>query len=683
MWINSRIPEIARSGGAAGSRAHSRLSENRVRSQRSSVFRPNGGGCRPPSFTRLVLGPPCGNHRRSVSKDLQRGVTQPLQTVSFDAGEVDARAAAGLPSAACLYARTPAGELEKLPIERPVLLIGRSHLTDIARNDDKMAPQHAKLVAQGNKHWLHDLGTGKGTYLNGERISEAQLRDGDVVQLGNSHFTYRAAYRPGERAALGPGESGVFPAARPEVMLRQLALQQLASYAQGSASGGSADDERVDLQQIVAKVRRVAAFFRYYWWIIALGSVIGTGAGLVVGLKRVEPATAEFRIRLTKDAEVNPLVGNQQRVKFFDAPQEEFRNPDLIRTTLQRVWGREVQLSEVEAVRSNLTFKREGQTLWYGSYATIDGEDAALEFLKEHRDTYIDSEIEKTLAVWLRQVSTLRAQIDDSERELRRIEQERKRFESEHLGRLPEQGDHYGRLESLRETRSSLLSSLVRARAELGLAQSRLDDEDSLLVERREAVAPLRTRKTTLQQELTELRAAGSGDEHPDVVALKAKLKQLDDQIKRELNRSPTALERRLNSEFRAARGAVQTQGTNVRVLESQLSEVEKEIGRLNSIVKALPGLATEQADIERSAEATTTHYNRAVQKHRSMQLQLDLERDVANSRHHTVTQPHVVPTSRTRGILIRTVIGLFLGFVLGVTIGVIRQLGHYVVLRA
>lgn len=598
-----------------------------------------------------------------------------------DGDDVDARLAAGMPTPACLYVRTPAGELEKIPLERSVLLIGGSRLADIARNDDNMAPQHAKLVTQGKKHWLHDLGSGKGTYLNGERISEAQLRDRDTIQLGNTHFTYRAAFQPGERITHAAGESGALPALRPDVMLRQLALQQLAAQAQG-APGGGGDEERVDLQQIVAKVRRVLAFFRYYWWVIVLCTVLGTGAGLALGLKGVAPARAEFRIRLTPDAIDNPME-MQQRIKYFDAPQEEFRNPDLIRATLDSLLGREVGLGELDHVRGQLEFRREGQTLWFGSYSTIEGPDAALEFLDAHLDNYVESEIEKTLAVLIRQEGTMRSQIDDTRRELKRIEQERERFKRENLGRLPEQGNHYARLDSLRGQRLSLSSSLESARADLALAQGKLNDDDSLLVERRDTIRPLQARKTTLNQELAELEAGGAGQEHPDVVALKAKIKQLDEQIERELNRDASPLEKRLNPEFREARRAVQESSTNVRVLEKQLAAVDQEIGRLSGVVKDLPELEAKAADIERDFASTQSHYNRALEKFRNTQVQLRLERDVAKSRYHVVTKPHVLPQSRAKGIVLRALLGLLVGFALGVAIGVFRQVGHYIVLRA
>jgi len=44
--------------------------------------------------------------------------------------------------------------------------------------------QHAVVVRQGSAWLIRDLGSLNGTYVNGERVEEAALTQGDDVQIG-------------------------------------------------------------------------------------------------------------------------------------------------------------------------------------------------------------------------------------------------------------------------------------------------------------------------------------------------------------------------------------------------------------------------------------------------------------------------------------------------------------------
>jgi DNA-binding NtrC family response regulator len=57
--------------------------------------------------------------------------------------------------------------------------------------DPEMSRQHARLV-QGPGGWeIHDLGSKNGTLVNGERVNQASLTDGDVIEVGATLLVYR------------------------------------------------------------------------------------------------------------------------------------------------------------------------------------------------------------------------------------------------------------------------------------------------------------------------------------------------------------------------------------------------------------------------------------------------------------------------------------------------------------
>ena len=76
------------------------------------------------------------------------------------------------------------GEMYKLGTERTVL--GRGNAADIHIVDDGISRRHAEIVNQGTHMVVRDLGSTNGTFLNGSKIAEQVLRDGDKIQVGST-----------------------------------------------------------------------------------------------------------------------------------------------------------------------------------------------------------------------------------------------------------------------------------------------------------------------------------------------------------------------------------------------------------------------------------------------------------------------------------------------------------------
>lgn len=75
------------------------------------------------------------------------------------------------------------------PPGAPRLTIGRAG-ADLVLEQPLVSREHAELLWQGDRHVLRDLGSETGTFVNGERIEERELRPDDVVQIGPFRLTY-------------------------------------------------------------------------------------------------------------------------------------------------------------------------------------------------------------------------------------------------------------------------------------------------------------------------------------------------------------------------------------------------------------------------------------------------------------------------------------------------------------
>jgi diguanylate cyclase (GGDEF)-like protein len=76
------------------------------------------------------------------------------------------------------------GEMYKL--EKAQLVIGRGDKADLRLVDDGISRDHARIVKDGDRMVLEDLGSTNGTYCNGERVSRQPLSEGDKILLGTT-----------------------------------------------------------------------------------------------------------------------------------------------------------------------------------------------------------------------------------------------------------------------------------------------------------------------------------------------------------------------------------------------------------------------------------------------------------------------------------------------------------------
>jgi pSer/pThr/pTyr-binding forkhead associated (FHA) protein len=83
-----------------------------------------------------------------------------------------------------------AGETVLLPLDNDVVRIGRSPANDIVLDDASVSRRHALLARRGETTFVLDDRSLNGVRVNGERMSEAPLRDGDALVLGNVAVRY-------------------------------------------------------------------------------------------------------------------------------------------------------------------------------------------------------------------------------------------------------------------------------------------------------------------------------------------------------------------------------------------------------------------------------------------------------------------------------------------------------------
>ncbi|MEN6642670.1 MAG: DUF3662 and FHA domain-containing protein [Armatimonadia bacterium] len=75
----------------------------------------------------------------------------------------------------------------------PNMVIGRGSDCEIRLEDSAVSRHHAEIVWQYVQYQVRDLDSANGTFVNGQPVSSALLRDGDLVEVGLVQLRYHSA----------------------------------------------------------------------------------------------------------------------------------------------------------------------------------------------------------------------------------------------------------------------------------------------------------------------------------------------------------------------------------------------------------------------------------------------------------------------------------------------------------
>jgi pSer/pThr/pTyr-binding forkhead associated (FHA) protein len=83
---------------------------------------------------------------------------------------------------------------------------GRSQGNHVCLKDESVAMSHFRIYRNGREYSVYDLGSKKGTLVNGERIEKVPLSPGDIILVGNMKMLFDLVDEetPGRLASSAP-----------------------------------------------------------------------------------------------------------------------------------------------------------------------------------------------------------------------------------------------------------------------------------------------------------------------------------------------------------------------------------------------------------------------------------------------------------------------------------------------
>jgi uncharacterized RDD family membrane protein YckC len=79
----------------------------------------------------------------------------------------------------------------EIALPRTLLSIGRDPGNDLVLPDAMVSRRHAVIECRGNQYFIRDCNSSNGSLVNGDKVSERSLRNGDLVAIGTARLLFR------------------------------------------------------------------------------------------------------------------------------------------------------------------------------------------------------------------------------------------------------------------------------------------------------------------------------------------------------------------------------------------------------------------------------------------------------------------------------------------------------------
>jgi predicted component of type VI protein secretion system len=118
-----------------------------------------------------------------------------------------------------------AGVAPTIPLQRPVLLIGRHPECDVRIDLSKISRRHCCIALAYDRVMVRDLGSRNGLRVNGVAVEESQLHPGDEIAIGPIIYRMESE-APAPASAPPPG----IPVDRPAPSVKPPSLPDFSNF---------------------------------------------------------------------------------------------------------------------------------------------------------------------------------------------------------------------------------------------------------------------------------------------------------------------------------------------------------------------------------------------------------------------------------------------------------------------
>jgi uncharacterized protein involved in exopolysaccharide biosynthesis len=570
-----------------------------------------------------------------------------------------------------------------------VTTLGRSESADITLADDRVSGRHCEVVRGTLGFRIRDLGSSNGTLVNAAKATEAELKEGDLVQVGYTVFKFQLAppaagagmpgmgmggmgmgMGMGGMPGMGMGGMGMGMGGMPGMAMTPMSMPMAMApmvppmamstpqivVTTGPAQQAAPPSEEMNLEEMIGNVRKVVDFFVPYKKMILAAGAVGLVLGFVLAIVTPPSVKATFEMNISTGGENGQGLATER----VQQARSTWKSTKLLRMTLQAL-GEQPGEDRVAILQKLLNFETTTPNFgippptmnFVGDYTSSTKEDAE-GFLTAHIKSFITNEVEETTKQYATKLTFLTDEETKASAELKTSEESLKEFKQKYLASLPENvAKSQDQVFELEKTVGELTS---------GIEQLKLEMQSATTVS---GPSKKQLEVKAINEQIAELKAQGGlGDNHPDVVALKKRLARVE------------AAE---DTGPRMAGGANGKSTGQIRAeitaKSSQLEAVKKQLETVKTAQASMPEFEARYAELNRNHDAAKKKFEQLSAEKSQVEYQLKSERQLAETRFDVVVPPRAEKKSAGADYVKKVMIGVIGGIVMGFAIAGFLQI--------
>jgi uncharacterized protein involved in exopolysaccharide biosynthesis len=555
-------------------------------------------------------------------------------------------------------------------MSRNAVVVGRDEAAELRIVDGSVSGQHARITSRGRTFEIEDLGSTNGTSVGGNRVDRATLENGDRVTLGTTELMFLLE-RPTTATVRLPDDANR-PSRRsgPSAVVAQAASPV---HLAPALAHHNREPEELSLVEIVNRAARLFDFIRRKMVLIVVLAGAGTALALLSTVPFPPAVTVSSEVKLLPHMSLAPNPGQDRwgpsdegSTAFVKEAEKAVTQPDLMRATLLKVTHAPALDASVGDAIRRIKVEEVGDHLLRVTYAeNASRGPSPRNLLSTLLQGFVQGQIDRALREYRAKVDFLRDQLSSAQKELGQIGEERERFRSMNVDRLPEDASqtHNSRY-ALESRRGELLAHARELEAELAGEQAQLKTDRPAAQTRFQWSESYRTSLAEVNRKLSEAYARGLKDSHPEVKQLVDERQRLQALERDELQATPSTLVRESDPNYQQVQRRIDRLRAELSSTRAGLSETERSLTKVRQVVDDLPRVEQRMSDLNHRQEATQQLHSELFAKMKQAEIQLNLEKVSAESR-YDVSPVFEYRPRLTRILALRAAVGLILGLLL------------------
>ena len=422
------------------------------------------------------------------------------------------------------------------------------------------------------------------------------------------------------------------------------------------------------MQEIITQlIGHIRSTWRYRWYMVLVACPLCIGGWIMVQTLPDE-YEASARVYLDTASVLRPLMRglavdtnvrsqidimtktllsrpNLEKVARMTDLDLKAKSPDQMSDLLDML-GNKIKLEEIPRTRD---------------FYKIKYEDSNPQLAKKVVQSLLTIFVESTLGETRKDTDVAQSFLDQQikEYEARLVESENRLrdFKRQHIGRMPEEGkDYYDNLQASIGDREQAQMQLNEAENRLKELRRQLEDADSqpapsfsVPTAGTSPTPELDARINNLQTRLDELLLKYT-DQHPDVIAIKRTIEDLEKQKQEVLaaqaksvpNRDDTQPTNPYQAQLKLA---VSEAEANVAALKARVTAFQQRVDQLKKLVDIIPEVEAQLKQLNRDYDVTKRNYELLLAKRESASMSEQMDQNSNAVKFRVVDPPFVPPT--------------------------------------